>query len=178
MRRTALKWLHWLALAFLLYFFLIEPGDVSRAAPEVAKTAALSTHAGVGVLLAILSAIWTLMYWAKGQTGRPGPKLSPLARKIHYWGHRALYWALPLMLLTGAAAGLAAPFPVLGFGVIPLNFGGNMTLHNIIVDIHEFAFDALTILIVTHSIFHVWRHYVLKDNALRMMVPKALHGRI
>jgi cytochrome b561 len=31
------------------------------------------------------------------------------------------------------------------------------------------------ILIVAHLLFHVWRHFWLKDNALRIMVPKPLH---
>jgi cytochrome b561 len=24
-------------------------------------------------------------------------------------------------------------------------------------------------------VFHLWRHFLLKDNALRIMVPKVLH---
>ncbi len=176
MRRTILKWLHWVGLGLLLYFFFVEPDDVERGASEAARTDALATHAGVGVLLAILVAIWSLTYWRQGLTSRPGPKLPAKAKLAHQWGHRALYWALPIMMLTGGLTGLVAPFPVLGFSVIPLNFGGGVvTLYEIAEEVHEIAFDALTILAIAHIAFHLWRHYLLKDNALRIMVPKILH---
>lgn len=176
MRRTVLKWLHWVGFAFLLYFFFVEPDEANRAAPDAAKTDALATHAGVGALLAILVAIWWLTYWRQGLASRPGPKLPAKAKLFHYWGHRALYWALPIMMLTGGITGLVAPFPVLGFGVIPLNFaGGGVTLHEIAKEVHEIAFNALTLLALAHMAFHLWRHYLLKDNALRIMAPKVLH---
>ena len=176
MRRTILKWLHWVGFGFLLYFLIVEPDDAERRASSAAKTDALATHAGVGVLLAILVAIWWLTYWRNGLASRPGPKLPAKAKLVHQWGHRALYWALPIMMLTGGLTGLVAPFPVLGFGVIPLNFGdGVITLYDIAEEVHEIAFDALTILAVVHISFHLWRHYLLKDNALRIMVPKVLH---
>lgn len=175
-RRTVLKWLHWVALGLLLYFFFVEPDEPNRAAPMAAKTDALATHAGIGLLLAVLIAIWVMMYWSKGQTGRPGPKLSPLAKKAHHWGHRALYWAMPIMMLTGGLAGLVAPYPVEGFNMIPLNFGiGTEGLHDIATEIHEIAFDALTILVIAHIAFHLWRHYLLRDHALKIMAPKRLH---
>ncbi len=176
MRRTILKWLHWVGFGLLVYFFFVEPDDAERATSDAARTDALATHAGLGVLLAVLVAIWSLTYWRQGMAGRPGPKLPPLARKAHQWGHRALYWALPTMMLTGALTGLAAPFPVLGFGAIPLNFGvGSVTAHEIAAEVHEIAFHALTILALAHIAFHLWRHYVVKDNALRIMAPKVLH---
>ena len=176
MRRTILKWLHWLTLGFLLYFLFVEPDEAPRGADAAAKTDALATHAGVGLLLALLVAIWTLTYWRQGAAGRPGPKLKGVARTAHGLGHRALYWALPVMMITGALAGLAAPYPVEGFGVIPMNFGiGGDTIHGVAEEIHEIAFDVLTILAVGHIGFHLWRHYLLKDNALRIMAPRILH---
>ena len=42
-------------------------------------------------------------------------------------------------------------------------------------EIHEITFDLLIIGIVVHALFHVWRHFRLKDNALKIMVPKSLH---
>ena len=60
MRRTALKWLHWTVLPIMLYFFFVEPEDVDDAATAAGKTDALATHAGVGLVLACLVAIWTI----------------------------------------------------------------------------------------------------------------------
>ena len=170
-RRAVLKWLHWLSFGLIGYFFLVEP-DESRSDPG----GALSTHAGVGLFLALVVLIWTLMYLRKGLASRPGPKLPPLARRAHLIMHRALYIGVPVMVATGAIAGLTAPFLISAFGFLPINFaGGTKALHNFAEEIHEITFDLLIIGIVVHALFHVWRHFRLKDNALKIMVPKPLH---
>lgn len=80
-------------------------------------------------------------------------------------------------MLTGGDAGFVANFPVRAFGVIPLNPDGwgSETLRRLTEAIHEIAFDALVILIVPHGAFHIWRHARLRDNALRIVVPRASH---
>ena len=79
-------------------------------------------------------------------------------------------------VFSGAFAGLMAPFAILAFDAVPINFGiGSRTLHGLAEELHEIVFNAVILLIVTHTLFHVWRHYWLKDNALRIMVPKVLH---
>lgn len=170
-RRSALKWLHWLSFAILLYFFFVEPENVNRLG-----AIALATHAGMGVILGFVTAAWFTMYWRKGLASRPGPKLPGWAKKLHPLAHKTLYWGLPAMVLTGALAGFAAPYVIRAFGVLPINAGiGTRAIHNFIEEIHEIAFDALTIAIAAHALFHIWRHFRLKDNALRIMLPKALH---
>lgn len=170
-KRVFLKWLHWLSFALILYFFLVEP-DESRVDPG----GALSTHAGMGILLGIVVALWTLIYLRSGLQGRAGPKLPALAKRAHPLMHKALHIGMPIMLFTGLLAGMLAPFAVRGFGIIPLSPGiGTKTLHGLAEDLHEIAFNALIAIIVVHTLFHVWRHFWLKDNALRIMVPRILH---
>lgn len=170
-RRTAIKWLHWLSSALILYFFLVEPEEVERLGG-----AALATHAGMGVILGLVVALWFGSYLQKGPLGRPGPKLPALGKKAHLWGHRALYWGLPIMVGTGAASGFAAPYVIRAFGLFPINPGfGGRTIHGFLEEIHEITFHALIVLILGHALFHIARHVFLKDNALRIMVPKALH---
>ncbi|AFO88090.1 cytochrome B [Phaeobacter inhibens] len=170
-RRSALKWLHWLSLALIVYFYLVEPEENS-AAPGLA----LATHAGVGLILALVVLIWTAIYLRKGLAGRAGPKLPGWAKRFHGLNHRVLQIGLPIMVATGALAGMLAPFAIRAFGVVPINPAvGSRTLHELAEDLHEIAFDALLIAIVLHGIFHLWRHFLLKDNALRIMVPKLLH---
>ena len=174
-KRTLVKWLHWLAFALMLYFFFVEP-EVERGT-AAAKSAMLSTHAGMGMLLGIVALLWTVIYWRHGALGRPGPKLPGWGKRMHRVVNIGLYWMLPLTVLSGGIAGLASDYPVLGFGVIPLNPAGwgTASLHGIAEEIHEIVFDATLILILAHLGFHVWRHYRLRDNALRIMFPKALH---
>lgn len=173
-KRTLVKWLHWLAFGLMLYFFFVEPEVEGTGA---ARGDMLSTHAGMGMLLGVVTLIWTWIYFRHGPLGRPGPKLPPWGKKMHRVVNVGLYWLVPLTVLTGGFAGLASEYPVRGFGIVPLNPSGwgTKALHDIAEEVHEIAFDVTIILIFMHLIFHVWRHLRLKDNALRIMAPKALH---
>ncbi|MCP5074422.1 MAG: cytochrome b [Rhodobacteraceae bacterium] len=169
-RRVVIKWLHWIAATLILWFYVFEPEE-SRTAPGEA----LSTHAGVGIILAATAAIWFAMFLIKGAAGRPGPKLPSWGKRLHPVMHKALYWGVPMMVLSGALTGLAAPFAIRAFGAMPINFtAGSKTLHKLAEEAHEVVFNALILLIIAHALFHIWRHYWLKDNALRIMVPKPL----
>lgn len=170
-RRSVLKWMHWLSAGLILYFFLVEPDEV-----PTDPGAGLSTHAGMGLVLAIVVGIWTLIYLRKGLAGRPGPKLPGITKRLHPLSHRVLQWGMPIVVATGAIAGLAAPFAIRAFGWLQINPGiGTKTMHDLAQEVHEIAFDALIIVVVGHIGFHLWRHLWLKDNALRIMVPRILH---
>lgn len=170
-RRNTIKWLHWLAFGLILYFFLVEPEEM-RSNPGLG----LATHSGMGVLLALVAAIWLGMFLSKGLAGRAGPKLPGWGKRFHTISHKALQIGLPVTVATGAFAGLVAPFVIRAFGIVPINPGtGSKGIHEFAENIHEIAFDAFFVLILAHAGFHLWRHFGLKDNALRIMVPKALH---
>ncbi|MEL6451936.1 MAG: cytochrome b/b6 domain-containing protein [Pseudomonadota bacterium] len=170
-RRTALKWLHWLCFGLILWFWAVEPQDVARLGG-----AALATHAGMGTLLAVLTAAWAAMFLRKGLASRPGPKLPGWARRAHPAMHKALLWGLAGVVLSGALAGFAAPYAIALFGVIPVFPGiGSDAIHGVFEDLHEIAFNLILIALALHVAFHLWRHYMVKDNALRIMVPRALH---
>ncbi|SPF79915.1 cytochrome b [Pseudoprimorskyibacter insulae] len=170
-RRTAIKTLHWTCAFLILYFFLVEPEDVRNLG-----AAALATHAGVGLLLAIASVVWFVIFAIKGLAGRAGPKLPPLAKRVHPVVHRILYFGLPFVVFTGAMTAIGAPYVIKAFGIVPLNTGGGTkALQGVFVEVHEIAFNILLFTIVAHAVFHLWRHYILRDNALRIMTPKALH---
>lgn len=170
-RRSVIKTLHWVSLALMVYFYLVEPENVRNLG-----AVALATHSGVGVLLAIVSTVWLMMFLRKGLASRPGPKLPGWAKKLHPIMHRVLYYGVPLMVFTGALAAFAAPYVVMAFGVLPLNPGfGTKATHDLLSEVHEIAFNGILFVIIAHTAFHLWRHYIVKDNALRIMVPKALH---
>ncbi len=169
--RSLLKWLHWLSFFLLGYFFLVEPEE-NRGDPG----GALSTHSGMGALLAIVTLTWLILYLRKGLAGRPGPKLPGWAKRLHPLGHKVLQIGVPVTVASGAIAGLMAPFAIHAFGIVQINpAAGTKPLHEIAEEVHELAFDGLIIVIAGHIAFHLWRHFKLKDNALRIMVPKALH---
>lgn len=171
MHRATLKWLHWLCVPLIMYFWLVEP-DENRADPG----GALSTHAGVGMMLGVIVVIWFCIYLIKGVAGRAGPKLPNLAKRVHPVMHKALYIGLPVMLVSGGLTGLLAPFAVSGFGMVPISLEiGSKGVYEFLQEVHELVFNGLIALIVVHTVFHLWRHFILKDNALRIMVPQMLH---
>lgn len=87
-----------------------------------------------------------------------------------------MIWILPSVVLSGALAGFAAPFAIKAFDVLPLFLGSESDgLLSVFEEIRENTFDALIIVLVVHVGFHVWRQYMVKDNALRIMLPKVLH---
>ena len=101
---------------------------------------------GWGLALAASAMLWLALSVLVG-LNRPGPALTGWLRPLHFWSHVAL-----LALLTLATAALVADHP-----------------------------QARRLLLVTfmlgllHGIFHLWRHTVLGDGALRNMLPKATH---
>ena len=52
---------------------------------------------------------------------------------------------------------------------------GMKEANDIIGQIHIYEFYLLALIAATHAGFHIWRHLRLRDNALRIMAPKALH---
>ncbi len=103
-------------------------------------------------IFAVTALLWSGIAATRGLSGKPGPKLQGLARTGHIWGHRALY------LLIGAA-GLAAAGSLLGL---------QLPFRPLIIAL--FGASAL------HAVFHLWRHTVLLDGALRIILPKLLHA--
>ncbi len=144
-RRNALQWLHWVRLGFILCFFMVEPAG-NGADPDLA----LATQAGVGLILALVVPAWTARTKFKELAGRAGPHLPGRAKRFHRLKHQVLHIALPVMVATGALAGLLAPFAIR-------------------------ALDALLVVIVLYVAFHLWRHVFLEDNAQHLMVPRVLH---
>lgn len=170
-RRTAIKWLHWISLALILYFFAVEPEDVRRLG-----AAALTTHAGIGVIFGTVVAIWFAMFAVKGLAGRAGPKLPGWAKTAHPLAHKTMYWLLLAMTISGGLIGLFAPYIVLAFGLFPIAPSLNVgTLHGAMQEVHEVVFNVLLAAIIGHAGFHIWRHLFIKDNALRIMVPQRFH---
>ncbi len=169
-KRTRLKILHWLTAALILYFFLVEPEDVRELG-----AAALTTHAGAGVILGLIVGTWMLGFLRNGIISKPGPKLPQWARKTHKYGYGALYLMMPIMVLSGAMAGFAAPYVIHAFDLLPINPGfGTKNLHDWAEEVHEIVFNITIATILGHTLFHLWRHFWLRDNALRIMAPKML----
>ena len=90
----------------------------------------------MGLILGVTALLWFAMFLIKGSMARPGPKLQGWARRAHPWVTNSLYFGLPAVVLSGAFAGLAAPFAIYAFDLLPINFAsGSRGLHDFAEDI-------------------------------------------
>ena len=98
-------------------------------------------------------ALWVGIALVRGPIGRPGPKLSPATRAAY----RPAPWGIYAVLAVSAALNLAE---LMGWAEPGAAWVSLLVLLSI---------GAL------HGLFQFWRHTVLLDNALRLILPKAVH---
>ncbi|MEP5730671.1 MAG: cytochrome B [Sulfitobacter sp.] len=170
-RRTALKTVHWTSLPLLIWFLLVTPDDVLPFGQK-----AFQAHSILALIFVTLCLLWTADYLRRGLAGRPGPKLKPWARRLHQTLHKALIWGLFGIAITGFLLGLTSSVVLKAGGFLPIAPPlGLKQANDIIGQIHIYEFYLVALIALIYAIFHIWRHIALKDNALRIMVPKRLH---
>lgn len=171
-RRTVLKWVHWTMLPLVIWFIIVTP-DVAKA---MGGMTAFRIHSNIALFFVTLSLLWTADYLRRGLASRPGPKLPPWARIMHRALHLSIIWGLFGVALTGFLLGLTSSVLLKAGGWWPI--APPLSMHeanDIIGKIHIFEFYLLGVIVVIHAGFHIWRHLRLRDNALRIMAPRALH---
>lgn len=170
-RRTGLKVLHWAMVPLFLWFFLVQPSDVNRMGAW-----AVRLHSVFGLIFVSGALGWTADYLRRGLASRPGPKLPGWARRVHWVLHRVIIWGLFGVALTGFGLGVTSNVQLWAGGVLPIAIPlGLPRANDIVGTVHSAEFYILAAIIAFHAVFHIWRHLILRDNALRIMFPKALH---
>ncbi|MEL6451935.1 MAG: cytochrome b/b6 domain-containing protein [Pseudomonadota bacterium] len=170
-RRTALKWLHWTMVPLFVWFLLVTPDDVTPFGPR-----AFQAHSMLALIFVSLSLAWFADMLRRGLAGRPGPKLTGRLRVLHRALHLTLIWGLFFVAFTGFLLGLTSPFLLKAGGILPIAPPLDLRQANhIIGQVHIIEFYLLGGVVALHAAFHIWRHYRLRDNALRIMVPRRLH---
>jgi len=154
-----------------VWFLLIGPPEAFDLGPW-----GFWFHSNLALLFVIICLGWTFDFLWRGIASSRMPKLPPWAKWVHWWMHRIIIWGLFAIALGGFLLGLTSPILLKAGGFLPIappfGFG---KLNDWIGFLHIIQFYALSGLIVVHATFHIWRHYYLRDNALRIMVPKILH---
>ena len=170
-RRPALKALHWAMAPLFVWFLVVTPADTVRAGPWM-----VALHSDLGLIFTSLSLLWFALYMRRGLASRPGPKLRGALRPLHRAIHAGLIWGLAILAVTGFAIGLTSSRLLWAGGVWPIAPPLGLPAANALAGIvHYTVFYALAALAAGHAAFHVWRHVRLRDNALRIMAPRALH---
>lgn len=154
-----------------VWFVLVQPADVARIGPD-----AVRFHSVMGLVFVSTALMWTALYWRKGLASRPGPKLQGWARWLHPVLHRTLIWGIFGVALTGLLIGITSSVQLWAGGIVPIAVPLDMPLANDWVGLlHSIEFYGLAIIAILHALFHIWRHFALRDNALRIMAPRLLH---
>ncbi|MHA7876736.1 cytochrome b/b6 domain-containing protein [Roseivivax sp.] len=170
-RRSWLKAMHAVMIPLFIWFMLVQPRDVVPLGPR-----AFQFHSVLGLIFSTLAVIWTLDYLRRGLAGRPGPKLKPWQRRLHRALHHTLVLGIGFVALSGFLLGLTSARLLKAGGFLPIAPPLNMPQANDwIGTMHTIEFYSLGAVAAVHAGFHIWRHVRLKDNALRIMAPKALH---
>ncbi|MEM9795582.1 MAG: cytochrome b/b6 domain-containing protein [Pseudomonadota bacterium] len=170
-RRTYLKALHWTVVPFFIWFLIVTPDDVRRVGAW-----AVQLHSVFGLIFVSLALLWTGDLLWRGLASRPGPKLRGWARHIHRPLHLTIIWGLFGVALTGFLLGLTSSRLLFAGGVVPIAPPlGLPAMNGLAGLVHTVEFYGLALIILFHAGFHTWRHLRLRDNSLRIMVPRRLH---
>ena len=170
-RRTALKIIHALMIPLFVWFLLITPDVV---VPMGRGWFAL--HSNLALIFVSICLWWTADLMRRGLASRPGPKLSGWARAVHRPLHLSIIWGLFLVALGGFLLGLTSMVQLRAGLWLPIAPPmGWRAANEIIGTLHIYQFYLLGVVIAFHAAFHIWRHVRLRDNALRIMAPRALH---
>lgn len=171
-RRTALKWVHWTMVPLIIWFVIVTP----EVALAMGGRTAFLIHSNLALFFVTLSLLWTADMLRRGLASRPGPKLPPWARRVHRGMHLSLVWGLFFVALTGFLLGLTSTVQLRAGGFLPFAPPLGMPPANKVIGaVHIYQFYLLAVVVAGHAAFHIWRHVRLRDNALRIMVPKRLH---
>lgn len=170
-KRTLVKLLHGVTIPLFVWFMLVTPEDVNRIGRW-----AFHVHSFLGLIFVSFALFWTATYLKRGLVGRPGPKLGPRAKRAHQVLHKTLIWGLFGVALTGFGLGVTSATQLWAGNIVPIGVPLNLPKWNdFIGQVHIYEFYILAVIAIAHAGFHTWRHVRLRDNALRIMAPKALH---
>lgn len=169
--RTAIG-LHWIMAlliiaAFGLGWFMTDiPGF------SMAKLKYYSWHKWLGVtvfMLAVIRVLWRML--------NPPPALDASISKIQQLAAHILHWILYFLIfavpLSGYFYSLAAGFPVVYLGIIPLPvlIQADFQLAESLKELHEILTYSMAILVLAHVAAALKHHVIDRDNTLSRMLP-------
>ncbi len=167
---VAQKVVHWLmALIIMLDLFVAQKlgGDMT----ELDRLQSRSDHATSGAVITILLLIRIYLRVKNGAPPLPldMPRWQVLAARI---GHFALYFLIGVLLVSGLMTAMNASSPILLFGQVDIVITGqvNETVFHSLRPIHEFATNAMIVLIAVHIVAALYHQFIVKDDTLQKML--------
>lgn len=168
--------LHWLMALGLISAWVMGIYMVNMAGFSPLKLKLFNWHKWLGVCLltlALIRLLWRLTHPAPALPASM-PRWEQLAAKS---SHHLLYLLMFLLPLSGYLYSLAAGYPIVLFGWLPLPvlFGKAPEWSPILEQTHQLLAYALAALVVMHGAAALKHHWFDKDQVLRQMLPR-WHG--
>ena len=165
------KTLHWL-IALIVILMLIAGWGLEDMPLEERKQI-IMIHSGLGTTIFVLMLarlVWRLTH--KPPAPLPVPDWQ---HKVAVIVHGSFYFLLLLQPIFGVLQAAYVDYPVLAFGVIEYSALAidNKDSFNLFHRLHGLTAVLLILLIVVHGGAALGRHFYLKDNVLRRMLPFA-----
>ena len=165
------KTLHWL-IALIAILMLIAGWGLEDL-PLEEKKQIIMIHSGLGTtvfVLMLVRVVWRL-------THKPPPPvpMPDWQHKISAVVHGSFYGLLLLQPIFGVLQAAYIDYPVLAFGVIEYSALAvdNKDTYLLFHRLHGLSALLLILLILVHAGAALGRHFYLKDNVLRRMLPFA-----
>lgn len=166
------KWLHWIVAALMIFTFYIGwvMVDLHGISPTKLKYFSWHKWAGVIVLgLAVVRSVWRLIF--------PPPPLPHTINRLQRVASSAMHYLLYLLCFAVPISGyyytLAAGYPVVLFGVLPLPvlMGPSADLKEPLRELHEVLSYTIAVAVVLHTLAALQHHFFYRDAVLRRMLP-------
>jgi len=173
-----LKTIHWTTAAIILAQLLTGWIMTGMNGPGAKELYAL--HKALGVLVLFVTFLRLPWRLSREQPGLPG-SLRPWEKSVAILTQRLLYVLLIVQPLTGWAIYSLSPYKASFFGLFPIpdlpfmdDLAGNAAAKELLEGAHGAGAALFAALIVLHAAAALKHHFVMRDDVLLRMAPKAL----
>jgi cytochrome b561 len=166
------KWLHWLVAILIILAWGLGSVMVEIEGISPTKLRYFNWHKWLGVT--ILAFVLVRLLWRATHAAPPAVAGMPAwQEKIAALTHVAMYVLMIIIPVTGYLHSLAAGYPVVYLGLIPLPevIGPDKGLKETFEVAHEVLANILLALFIAHVGAALKHHFVDRDDVLKRMLP-------
>jgi cytochrome b561 len=166
------KWLHWLIAILIIIAWQLGSTMVEIEGLTPTKLRYFNWHKWLGVTIfafVLVRLIWRATHAAPASN----PNTPAWQEKLAALTHVAMYALMVAIPVTGYLHSLAAGYPVVYLGLIPLPevIGPDKALKELLEKTHEILADGLAVLFAAHVVAALKHHFFDRDDVLRRMLP-------
>lgn len=126
-------------------------------------------HATAGLIVTFLFFLRLYLRYRYGAPALPTsmPTWQVISAKA---GHYGLYLLMAMLIITGILSANYTAEPIIVFGSLNLSSETeNIRMFNLIRGMHEFATNAIIVLILIHIFAALYHHFIIKDETTKNM---------